>query len=375
MASRYWVGGSANWDGTAGSKWALTSGGAGGQAVPTTSDNVFFDANSGAVTVTISANVNCANLDTSGFTGNLLRNFDIQCNGSLTLAISSSSGNGTFTFGAVSTGKTITTNGINLEGPIFNGVGGGWQLQDNLTSTGADTTLTAGTLDFNGKTINLGSQAMNISGSITRTLAMGASHLICAVWTATTITNLTFNANTSLITCSMSFTFNGGGLTYYDVTITTTTAQNITGPNTFHNFLNASTGSGIPTFTGSNTFNSYNSNAGRTNKFTAGTTQTVNSMSIDGTAGNLVVMQSTAGTYNFVGTGSAITLNYVSISNCHFSGVTVNAYHSIDGGGNSGIIFHVGGAIATIDNIALANIAMVNGVSIANLLTFNGSAF
>jgi hypothetical protein len=26
-ASRYWVGGTANWDGTAGTKWALTSGG------------------------------------------------------------------------------------------------------------------------------------------------------------------------------------------------------------------------------------------------------------------------------------------------------------------------------------------------------------
>ena len=30
MADRYWVGGTAAWDGTAGTKWALTSGGAGG---------------------------------------------------------------------------------------------------------------------------------------------------------------------------------------------------------------------------------------------------------------------------------------------------------------------------------------------------------
>jgi len=47
MANRFWVGGDADWDATAGTKWALTSGGAGGQAVPTAADDVFFDANDG----------------------------------------------------------------------------------------------------------------------------------------------------------------------------------------------------------------------------------------------------------------------------------------------------------------------------------------
>ena len=35
MADRYWVGGAAQWDSVVGVKWALTSGGVGGQAVPT----------------------------------------------------------------------------------------------------------------------------------------------------------------------------------------------------------------------------------------------------------------------------------------------------------------------------------------------------
>ena len=69
MASRYWVGGTAAWDGTAGTKWALTSGGAGGQAVPTSADDVFFDAASGAVTVTVGATGNCNTLTFTGFTG------------------------------------------------------------------------------------------------------------------------------------------------------------------------------------------------------------------------------------------------------------------------------------------------------------------
>ena len=69
MANRYWVGGTATWDATAGSKWALTSGGAGGQAVPTTSDVVFFDANSGSGTVTLGTTGNCFSLSFANFTG------------------------------------------------------------------------------------------------------------------------------------------------------------------------------------------------------------------------------------------------------------------------------------------------------------------
>lgn len=71
MASRYWVGGTAAWDGSAGAKWALTSGGAGGQAVPTSADDVFFDAASGAVTVSCSAAPACRDLTCTGFTGTL----------------------------------------------------------------------------------------------------------------------------------------------------------------------------------------------------------------------------------------------------------------------------------------------------------------
>ena len=72
MADRYWVGGTADWDGTAGTKWSTTSGGAGGSAVPTTADTVFFDAASGANTVTIGAGTaTCSNLTMTGFTGTI----------------------------------------------------------------------------------------------------------------------------------------------------------------------------------------------------------------------------------------------------------------------------------------------------------------
>lgn len=45
MATRYWVGGAGNWSST--TKWSTSSGGASGASVPTSVDDVVFDANSG----------------------------------------------------------------------------------------------------------------------------------------------------------------------------------------------------------------------------------------------------------------------------------------------------------------------------------------
>jgi len=71
MANRYWVGGTATWNGTAGSKWASTSNGTPGQNAPTTSDTVFFDFNSGQYTVTIGTGAVCSTLTMTGFPGTL----------------------------------------------------------------------------------------------------------------------------------------------------------------------------------------------------------------------------------------------------------------------------------------------------------------
>jgi len=114
MANRYWVGGTAAWDGTAGTKWALTSGGAGGQAVPTSADDVFFDANSGANTVTISTgNTGAKSITCTGFTGTLAGTAAITVSGSITLVAGMTfSYTGTVTIAATATitsaGKTFT---------------------------------------------------------------------------------------------------------------------------------------------------------------------------------------------------------------------------------------------------------------------------
>lgn len=87
MANRYWVGGAGSWTNTA--KWSTTSGGAGGASIPTSADDVFFDANSGGGNITISTTGTCRNLDTTGFTGTLgTGGFSILAGGSVTIGAS-----------------------------------------------------------------------------------------------------------------------------------------------------------------------------------------------------------------------------------------------------------------------------------------------
>lgn len=70
MADRYWVGGAGNWSST--TKWSTTSGGASGASVPTSVDDVIFDANSGGkftATVDTAQSVNSITITPSAAVG------------------------------------------------------------------------------------------------------------------------------------------------------------------------------------------------------------------------------------------------------------------------------------------------------------------
>jgi hypothetical protein len=70
MAALFWVtGGTGNWNSA--SNWALTSGGVGGIAVPSSLDTARFDANSGAGVATLDISPDIQTLNCSGFTGTL----------------------------------------------------------------------------------------------------------------------------------------------------------------------------------------------------------------------------------------------------------------------------------------------------------------
>ena len=244
MANRYWVGGTASWDGTAGTKWATTSGGAGGASVPTSADDVFFDANSGAVTVTKTGTEFCASCNFTGFTGTFAGTGTLNLYGSLTAVAGMTwTHSGTVLFGG-SVASTLTSGGKTLGAVTING--GPAQsvtLQDALTSSGA-IIVTVGTFTTNN--YNVTATQLSSNNSNTRTINLGSSTVTLSLASAVsfgTNTNLTFNAGTSTISCSAtSTTIAGGaasttGVTFYNVSLTSTSASthNIQSINTFNN--------------------------------------------------------------------------------------------------------------------------------------------
>lgn len=287
MANRYWVGGTASWDGTAGTKWALTSGGAGGQAVPTTSDDVFFDANSGANTVTIATgNTGCKSLTCTGFTGTLTGTADFIIAGGFTLSTGmtcshtgrwSIQGSGTLT----SAGKTLPMLLINANGVTVN-QGDAFTFTSTPSISMGCITLAAGTYNTNNYNItfsptNASGGGINVSNSTnTRAINLGSSTINITInnnnqipfFGNSTNTGLTFNAGTSTYNCiagasasATACTFQGNGLTFYNVTFSNATngvAISITGGNTFNNLtFNSRTvaGVGIYTFAANQTVN------------------------------------------------------------------------------------------------------------------------
>lgn len=199
MAARFWVtGGTGNWNST--TNWSATTGGASGASVPTAADNVIFD-QAATYTVTLTGALTCLSITVSAGTVTFSSTGTIAVSGSMSLVAATVwNATGTITFNSTSAGNTITTNGVTLSNSItFNGEGGSWQLQDALTSGPTrTTTLTAGTLDLNDKTLTIGT--FNSSNANTRTLAFGDSGFINL--TSASITN-----NVTIFTTSDSTNF------------------------------------------------------------------------------------------------------------------------------------------------------------------------
>lgn len=236
MANRYWVGGTAAWDGTAGTKWALTSGAAGGQAIPTSADDVFFDAASGAVTCTISTgNTGAKSITCTGFTGTLAGIVAISVSGSVTL-VSGMTVTYSGTLSVIAT-ATVTSAGKTIGGVTVNGTGITVTLADALNFGTNTLTVTAGTFDTANYNVTGGS--FSTSGASTRSVLLGTSTVTlssASAWMVTGINPLTtaFTSSTIVVTNAI-VTFSGGGVSYGTVNFTSTAATThaITGGNTF----------------------------------------------------------------------------------------------------------------------------------------------
>lgn len=328
MANRFWVGGTATWDATAGSKWSLTSGGAGGVAVPTASDDVFFDALSTG-TCTISTTRVAKTLNCTGFTGTLgnsTNSFTVSGNVTLGAGMTYSAGqlriNATAT--VITAGKTLTG------GLQVSGTGITVTLGDALTAgqffAGQALEIIGGTFDT--ANFNVTTSAIRAFGSTTRVVTFGSSNITVTGTGGCDFsgTNITVNAGTSTINGTVTYTFNGGG-------------------KTFHNVSNTANSAGNFTVLGANTFNDLTISATSTTGKTLllGANQTVNGTFIcasPSVSARIFVFSDT------IGTARTVTAAAVSATDCDFRDITIaggaapiSPTRAGDCEGNSGITF------------------------------------
>jgi len=351
MSTRYWVGGSGTWDTTTTTHWSDSSGGSGGFSVPTSSDDVIFDANSdGGINVQISFSTtpSCLNLDLTGFVGQFTTSTTgaLKIYGSFTGSSNVSYyGKFTFLFYATSSGKTITCSGY-MPPCVFDGVGGGWTVVNNFDMSpysenkgwsGEPIIIQNGTISFTGD-VNIG-ELVAYTGTATLNMGSGtwsigntySSDGLTLIEIDNDIT-LTLNAETSTLKLYNSNSDSGDpriisaiDLSFYNVWLTGTK----TNPFLFYNV--------------SYSFNDIKIDAGKTIKFDAGTTQTTNTLTSSGVPGNLTYLGSTsASPFTLVKSGGGTqTIPYLSVSYCIGSPISTwyGGIGTLDGGNNTNWIF------------------------------------
>lgn len=351
MANRYWVGGTASWDGTAGTKWATTSGGTGGASLPTTADDVFFDANSGANTVTVATgNTGCKSITCTGFTGTLTGSASLTVAGSITF-VSGMTCSHTGRWSITGSG-TIISAGKTMPFLIINGVGITVNQGDDFTFTSSPAvnvgciSLAGGTYNTNNYNITFSpsgnsgggidvSNAPNVRainlGSSTITITLNSNNNVPFFGNAVN-NSLTFNAGTSTYICKnlgvANSSFQGNGLTFYNVVFenTSSIAIPVTGANTFNNLtLTGRTTNGL-------------------GKFTFAANQTITG-TLTASAGTDASMRHFIRS-SVYGTARTLTCAAVSITDVDFQDITIAGTASPASGtrlgdckGNSGITF------------------------------------
>lgn len=336
MALRYWVGGTAAWDATAGTKWATTSGGAGGAAVPTTADQVFLDANSGTGTCAIQTAVATpGSIDCTGYSGTLSQATNINM-GSATLGDFILSPTMTFVWisGAIkmSTTKagntTLDLKGLTVGTITINAAGATILFAGDVNC--GTFGPSGGNVDMNGFNLN----CLNLSNgnTTTRTVFVRSGTITMRG------TGSVFDAPAGVLTYNYAA---GAKFVISDTSATTKTFAGGTGS---YPEIDVAGTAGALTFSGAFTTAKLKIAAGANVKLTAGTTLTSTApIDWNGAAGNLATISSTSA-------GSAATISvpsgtavcdYLSLKDiAAVGGATFYAgAHSTNVSGNSGWTF------------------------------------
>ena len=354
MATRYWVGGSGNWDASTTTNWSTTSGGAAGASAPTSTDDVVFDTGSGGSATnfyfpSVLAGAACQNMSVSRVSSTLGVSFSAPTSGVTSLTISGNLSVLTATcffpatasgrtlnlkFTSTTSGKTISIfTGTTLCSMEFDGVGGVWSLSTAATTSTTDSvTLTRGELNLNSQTLL--TNVFNSTNTNVRILTFGTSGRIhlsgtSKVFNCTTPTNLTVNVGTSSaiqFNTPGSGSFYGGGKTWPALAIAAITLS-IYGSNSF-----------------GSTYSEFN--PGSTLNFEENKTQTFTTeLRMQGTVGSNIVLQSlSSGTQATISQAAGLTFTgtYLNIKDSNATGgQSWVATNSIDSGNNTGWAFPV----------------------------------
>ena len=283
-------------------------------------------------TDTISGGIRCRDLDFTGFSGSLTAASQFVYGDFVASAtMTTNSGTSPIIFSSTNaTTRTITTNGVTFNFEVrFDGVGGTWALQDDLTiSSIRRLRSTNGTFNANNKNITLGGY---ITSAGTKTLNMGSG-----TWTVTgddaTLTTV-WNAQSA----ATGLTVIPGTAT---INMTSANAKTFAGASNTWPTLNQG-GAGALTITGANTFtNITNTVQPATITFPASTVTTVSAFTVSGTSGNLITLNSsTSGTRATLSDASGVnSVSFCDIKDINATGGAIwnslTSNGNIDGGNN-----------------------------------------
>jgi fibronectin-binding autotransporter adhesin len=308
---------------------ASYAGSTGTRTFNTIATTVNISVTNGSDIVTFTAANTPNNLDFTGFSGSW-SNAQISL-ASLTVSTGMTVGAGANIVVFSRTG-TIICNGKTLDFPVtISGAGITTTIGDALTIGSTRTlTLTQGTLSNVGN-YNVTTGSFSSSNTNARTLALGSG-----TWTVSGSGGSAWNCATST-----NLTITGTGT----ISMTSASAKTFAGGTKTWPVLNNG-GAGALTISGSNTFTTI-SNSVQPTTFTFSTvnTQTVTNFNVNGTAGNLVTINSTlAGTQATLSKASGlISVSYCSIQDSNATGgaswYAETSLGNVNAGNNTGWLF------------------------------------
>lgn len=366
----YWVGGTGDWSDL--NHWATSSGGSINHTIlPGSGDDVYFDANSfnGAnqvVTIDV-ASPTAKNMtwQSALYTPTLVNASgadNLYIHGSLKL-IPSMNQNfaGDWNFMSNVSGNTVNSAGQPMTDVTFVGGNdgeGGWDL-DNILDV-------SGTIDFRNGSLDLddwdvSTKNFDATTPNTRVLSLTSSEISIndGQWNPSDATNLTFDKGTSKIVVqgTSASNFFGNGLSYNDVTFTSTGTLN-------------------SDITGSNTFNTLRFEAGVTATIDAGTTQSAAQIEAAGECTRNVVWKSSSvgNDYNFSQASGTTDVEFTAMSDNNGSGsATYDAALSTNNGGNTNWNFSSAAILTVSQETGLVD-CITNNDGFAKVTPLTGTA-